>query len=119
MNPDARARRFIRMTDIGCIVCLKVGFHLPGEIHHLNVGGRAGHQRRGDEFTICLCPWHHRAIPVSGFDKFDCEDILGPSLALQPNLFRESFGSDDELLKEQNNLIAAAEKRATEWKSAS
>lgn len=69
------------------------------EIHHLNEGGHAGQKRRGDEFTIGLCSWHHRGI------KSFLSGTLGPSLALNSREFRECFGSDDQLLEEQNKLI--------------
>lgn len=95
-----REERFRRLQKLGCIACRKRGrFSLP-DIHHLNIGGHAGHKRRGDRFTIPLCPPHHRGI-------FWREEDHGPSLALHPRRFREEFGTDDALLREVDLLIGA------------
>lgn len=71
-------------------------------MHHQNLGAHAGQKRLGDEATIGLCPWHHRGI-------FKPPINVGPSLAKEPNRFREVFGSDDELLAEENELISERE----------
>lgn len=102
MTPAARDRRFGRIREIGCLACRQLGWYGAPDVHHLNLGEHAGQVRRGDEYTIGLCPWHHR-----GIGKF--VDI-GPSLAKEPVKFRQRFGSDDELLAKQNELIAEAEK---------
>lgn len=81
------------------------------EIHHLNLGGHAGSARRGDEFTIGLCRWHHQGQPLQGWTLDECRRVLGPSLKLHSRRFRETFGSDDELLARQNQLITAAQKQ--------
>jgi hypothetical protein len=99
MNHLARARRFLRIQEQGCLCCRRFGVWSVPEIHHLNEGGHAGQKRRGDEFTIGLCSWHHRGI------RSFLSGTLGPSLALNSREFRERFGSDDELLAAQNELI--------------
>lgn len=93
--------RFDAIREVGCIVCREFYRMCAGaEIHHLTVGGRHGQKRRGHEFTIGLCPYHHRG---------HCQDreplYLGPSYALQPKRFREMFGQDDELLALQKRLL--------------
>lgn len=48
-----------RITEIGCVVCLRqYQIHSPGEPHH----GRDDATGRPvqDQETICLCPTHHR-----------------------------------------------------------
>lgn len=100
MNPRDRERRFRAIKEIGCIACLRFGVWRVPEVHHLNLGGLAGHKRRGDEFTIGLCDYHHRGV------KSALSGLCGPSLALTPNAFRAHFGSDDALLLEQNKLVA-------------
>lgn len=100
MNARARERRFSAIKEIGCIACLRFGIWRVPEVHHLNLGGLAGHKRRGDEFTIGLCRWHHRGIP--SYTAL----LTGPSLARESKAFRAQFGTDDELLVEQNKLIA-------------
>ncbi len=114
MNRKEFSKRCREIYAIGCLACRKKGLpNLYVEVHHLNVGGHAGHKRRGDEFTIGLCCWHHRGVinPTSCEDTpiFDSAmlamETMGPSLKHTPNMFREEFGSDDELLAEQNRLI--------------
>lgn len=93
------------MRDIGCLPCRAKGWASDGEIHHLNAGGHAGQKRRGDEFTVCLCRHHHRGVPIKGMNQAQCAKLLGPSLAHNSRAFRETFGSDEELLATQNRLI--------------
>jgi hypothetical protein len=110
VNPSARQRRFQRIYDLGCLACRRRGwFAQPCQVHHLNLDEHAGQQRLGDEYTIGLCPWHHQAQPVTGRDAEWTRTYLGPSMAAEPVKFREEFGSDLELLAEQNRLIERAE----------
>ena len=104
----AQAHRFELIKEVGCICCWTKGLaRVPAEIHHLTVGGRHGQKRRGHDYTIGLCPWHHRGVlPYIGAQV---ALGLGPSYALEPRRFREEFGSDDELLEFQNQAIAIAE----------
>lgn len=104
----AQAARFALIWEHGCVACLIYGLYTLPEIHHLTVGGKHGQKRRGHDFTIGLCPYHHRGDP--GFsDRELCELAYGPSYALQPKLFRETFGQDDYLLAYQNQLIGLSE----------
>lgn len=103
----ADAMRFTAIYAIGCICCLMAG--RPGrapEVHHLTETGRHGHKRRGHRFTIGLCPWHHQAVPPTGMTDADAAAILGPSYKLHARKFRLRFGSDDQLLALQDQLIA-------------
>ena len=104
MTPKAREHRFRRLKEMGCICCWKLGFmNVFPEIHHLNLDGKAGQKRRGDEFTIPLCPWHHQRN--SGFCKISyMRENFGPSLK-ESKAFRAKFGTDDELLAKVNDLI--------------
>jgi hypothetical protein len=105
MKRDEFNRRCFAIAQIGCLACSKRGWFNSPDVHHLNLDEHAGQKRRGDEFTIGLCPWHHRGVPFCDNAK-RCRQILGPSLAKEPIKFREEFGSDDELLDIQNDLIA-------------
>lgn len=98
MTPTKRFQRFADIVQVGCICCRRFGLFADVDIHHLNANGHAGQKRRGDEFTIGLCPWHHRGILPPMIP-------VGPSLAKEPRRFREFFGSDAELLMEENRLI--------------
>jgi len=71
------------------------------EIHHLNSAGR----NRGQDFTIALCSWHHRAVNLDGWGLRTMVEVFGPSLARGSKSFHAEFGSDDELLAIQNEHI--------------
>lgn len=110
----AQQRRFDRMKDpdpdtgVGCLVAHILGFKfIPAAVHHLTIGGHHGQKRRGHDFTIALNDWSHQGRPLSeyGWDADECRLRLGPSFAIEPNAFRETFGSDDELLALQNELL--------------
>jgi hypothetical protein len=90
---------------MGCIACWSDGgaYVLP-EIHHLNLGGRAGQKRRGDEFTIPLCAWHHQGHKPERF---------GPSLKWNSKAFRAKYGRDDDLLAKVNDLMRMMDDIAT------
>lgn len=111
MSPAARERRFSRIREIGCLACRKRGWYSSPDVHHLNLGAHAGQKRRGDEATIGLCPYHHRSVTVLPMGL--AYRSLGPSLAREPNEFRRTFGTDDELLAEQNQLIEEYESMAS------
>lgn len=112
MTPVDKNRRYADLMDLGCIACHMMGFGRANgtEQHHLNTGGVAGQLRRGDEFSIPLCRWHHRGepvYPISCPSVLVTEEVLGPSLKLTAKLFRETFGDDDTLLALTNRLTGA------------
>jgi hypothetical protein len=109
MNPVTFKRRCQRIQEIGCLACRQRGWFSGCQVHHLNLDGKAGQVRRGDQCTIGLCPWHHVGEPLSPLSSRDCRAKLGPSLKFQSRAFREEFGSDDELLATQDELIAQRE----------
>ena len=94
MVSKADIRRFQKFQDIGCIACRMRGAYSVPEVHHL----KSGNKRRGHQFTIPLCPAHHRGL-------FWDVHLYGPSLARDPRWFHEEFGSDDELLRKTNELL--------------
>ena len=102
----AEQARFDRMKEQGvCIACLlrgaqKYAQHI--EIHHLLSGNR----RIGHMATVSLCPYHHRAVPPWGWGDKEALEELGPSLAKGSKPFRAEFGTDAELLKIQDELLA-------------
>lgn len=110
MKQQDKQRRYRRLYEIGCLACRMRGwFNLP-DAHHLNLGGHAGQRRLGDASTVSLCPWHHRGQPLAPLNEKQCRRILGPSLQAEPVAFRETFGSDESLLRQQDELIADAER---------
>jgi hypothetical protein len=104
----AEAARFDLLRSIGCLCCRKIGLPMQGgvtEIHHLLSGNR----RRGHEYTVPLCAYHHRAVPWSGFTSKQMAEAFGPSLAKGSKPFHKFFGSDDSLLAEVNKMIGITE----------
>lgn len=105
-----QVRRFLHIRLIGCLACLKNGQRPPvPEVHHLAVTGRHGHKRRGHDFTIGLCGWHHQGVPPMGMNERSALANCGPSYKLHARAFREHYGQDDSLLELQNQLIALRE----------
>lgn len=104
----AQAARFELIREKGCVACQSVDLHRLPEIHHLTIGGKHGQKRRGHDFTIGLCGWHHRGDTAFGNPEL-ARLTYGPSYALEPRAFRETFGQDDYLLAYQNRLIGLTE----------
>lgn len=99
--------RFEAIKESGCLIAHILGLEwVYAEIQHLNIGGKHGSKRRGHDFTIGLNPWSHRGVPFGNLTARQCEDMFGPSFAIQPRLFRSVYGSDDELLERQNRILA-------------
>lgn len=70
MTTKAERLHMDRVAGLGCILCIRYGYHdTPAELHHprtgIGVGRRASHTD-----VIPLCPYHHRqsneAIHVMG-----------------------------------------------------
>jgi hypothetical protein len=97
-NPTkAEKDRMERLSRSGCVVCrLQHGSFVEGEIQHLTSGGR----RLGHRYTICLCPYHHRAVPAGSVTPAEMRRIYGPSFAESRKDFEAAFGSEEFLLDE-------------------
>jgi hypothetical protein len=98
--------RFIAIKEDGCLCCrIDANRYVEPDIHHL----KSGNIRRGHQYTIGLCCWHHRGWPVEP-SYFPTDP--GPSLADGSRTFHEHYGSDDFLLQLQDirldNLREAA-----------
>lgn len=101
--------RLVKMLP--CIACEIEGVQQPSptEAHHLNLGGKAGQKRLGDDCQIPLCAWHHRGDPPRNVTAGEAAYYLGPSLARDSKLFRFTYGSDAQLLETTNyNLRSIA-----------
>ena len=105
MNND---RRDFILRDIGCIACHMMGYPTPAEKHHqLSTGNHGTGKRKGEKFTVGLCPYHHRGKAAVGSQvALQWRELVGPSYADDARLFRATFGSDAEMLAYQDRLIA-------------
>lgn len=110
---DEQQARQDRARELGCVACA-IEWDLCGhnpvycdappgapEIHHLTRTGR----QIGQDETVCLCSWHHRGICVANYDSRDMRDLFGPSMAKGSKPFHARYGSNEELLAYQNNLL--------------
>lgn len=91
--------RFVKIKEDGCLLCrIDSNRFTEPDIHHL----KAGNMRRGHQYTIGACKWHHLAWPVDTayFNP-------GPSIADGSRTFHEHYGSDDFLLNLQNIRLEA------------
>lgn len=71
------------------------------DYHHM----KSGNIRRGHEYGIALCVWHHRGHPLPGLNSRQMRELFGPSLMDGSRLFHETYGNDDELLAKQNEWL--------------
>lgn len=100
-----RARRYLHLQAIGCLACRQDGRPgTPADMHHVLSGGR----RQGDQATVPLCPWHHRAVPPAGLRPSQAAGLLGPSYAASRREFTLRYGSQEHLLAEADRLLAEA-----------
>ena len=95
----ADKKRYRQLAELGCICCRKLGYQNAGEIHHLVEG-----YRLGNEFTICLCSWHHRGQPITTY-KGVTAIVLGPNLRDNKKAFIKLFGTERELLLETDKWL--------------
>ena len=113
--PNAEESARIVAVKVGpCVACMVR--HQQGEwphsylpmlgcdYHHLLSGGR----RIGHMAGIGLCAWHHRAVPDWGCSPAEMRLAYGPSLMDGSRLFREAYGSDEELMELQDELLRVA-----------
>ena len=92
----ADKRRFLALQDYGCVCCRIEGDgHRDPDIHHIVEGGR----RLGHQYTLGLCPYHHRGIQPDSFIYH------GPSLADGKRPFIKRYGTERFLLEYVNGQL--------------
>lgn len=105
----AESARMSAIKDLGrCMACESLrAVGLSGcdgegvDVHHV----KSGNMRRGHMYTLGLCIWHHRRYPFEGNTCKEMVVLFGPSLLDGGKAFAEVFGSDEELLDRQNQLL--------------
>jgi hypothetical protein len=105
-KPTAEESAWIVAIKEGrCVACyLRAQFNDGCDAHHLLSGGR----RRGHLFTIGLCAWHHRGVPDMHCTVKEMRELFGVSLMDGSKLFRDAYGTDDELLQLQKEVLGYA-----------
>lgn len=102
------SERSLLIKQLPCIACELEEVDQPNktEEHHLNFDGKSGQERRGDDYSIPLCQWHHRAVRRNAFTNDAMTYLYGPSLALDSPQFRLAYKTDDHLLELTNGNLA-------------
>lgn len=101
------ADRIVASKEGPCMACLVAGrdglcaTELGNDYHHTLSGGR----RRGHMHGFGLCLWHHRGVPIEGALPAYMRFYHGPSLMDGSKIFRETYGTDDELIELQTITI--------------
>lgn len=101
--------RIVLVKKLGCICCMlnrtwgmPVAYIGICEAHHLLSGGL----RRGHNYTIGLCRWHHQGVPPQPMHEREAIAMYGPTVATGSKPFHVMYGTDDELLEFQDALLA-------------
>lgn len=102
------AARIVAVKEGPCMACQVLRESGRGacdvegcDYHHL----KSGNIRRGHMYGVGLCGWHHRRIPFNMASHKQMISLYGPSLLDGGKAFAEAFGSDEELLDRQNQLL--------------
>jgi hypothetical protein len=95
---------------IPCLVWARAG-HMPME-HVANLADynhcKSGNVRRGHAMGYACCGWHHRSIVGEGWTHAQMREHFGPSLMDGSRLFHATYGSDDELIALQSEILGDA-----------
>jgi len=88
-NTKHKKIHYEKLVSLGCIICRKMGFNSPAEIHHINEG-RIG-KRADFNKTIPLCVIHHR----QGKESYH----------YSPKNFTKKWGNQTSLLQEALSYV--------------
>lgn len=106
-KPTKREAEYITRCKEGpCVACYKESrldeLHIDWcDFHHM----KSGNRRRGHMYGVGLCLWHHRGHPRDGWTSGMMREYFGPSLMDGSRLFHLTYGSDDDLIALQRELI--------------
>ena len=95
--------------QLACCPCLKWARDVNMPIEYVATQSAwdhaiSGRIRRG-HLGFASCDWHHQAIPGSGWNSAHMRAHFGPSLMDGSKLFRAAYGTDDELIALQNEIL--------------
>jgi hypothetical protein len=93
---QTKEQRFEALVRLGCIVCHIAGLGRTDPcIHHLlGIKYRATGKKAHWRHTIPLCPTHH-----------DGKSRIHPSAHGNPLLFKQMYGTQEDLLNATNDLL--------------
>jgi hypothetical protein len=108
------SERVMESKQLQCIPCLvwaRAG-NMPLE-HVANLCAydhkKSGNIRRGHKFGFASCDWHHQGYPSNGWNTPSMRRYFGPSLMDGSKTFAQTYGSDDELIALQNEILGIEE----------
>lgn len=117
MTKDERARVDAAKFDHSCIPCLV--WARAGRMPLSDVATcceydhkKSGNIRRGHAYGYAECLWHHRGRVSCGWNHAHMRAHFGPSLMDGSRTFHETYGSDDELIALQNQLLGIPSEEA-------
>ena len=109
----AESERVIASKEGPCVVCTvwsDLG-HMPAEdvVHGVAYDHKkSGNIRIGHHAGFGSCDWHHQGYPLDGWTSTSMRQHYGPSLVDGSRLFRDTYGTNDELIEFQTRLLGAA-----------
>jgi hypothetical protein len=71
------------------------------DCHHL----KSGNVRVGHFWSVGLCAYHHRGVPLEGWNPKHMRKHFGPSLMDGSRTFHDVYGSDADLLAAQDEAL--------------
>lgn len=115
-KPTKREAEYITRCKEGpCVACyVECGIdENPADgcdFHHM----KSGNMRRGHMYGVGLCIYHHRGHPHDGWTHAEMREYFGPSLMDGSRLFHLTYGSDDDLIALQRELIGWEDELASD-----
>jgi hypothetical protein len=93
---------------VACLVWARSGRMPMGDVSRLNEYNHAksGNLRIGHAAGYACCQWHHQGRVSCGWNHAHMRAHFGPSLMDGSRLFHDTYGSDDELIALQDELLA-------------
>lgn len=106
----AETARIVESKFGDCAPCTSWARQGRMPLEHVMKGGdydhkKSGNVRRGHAAGFCSCGWHHRRIVGEGWTHKRMREHFGPSLLDGSKLFREAYGTDDELIALQTEML--------------
>lgn len=109
MTPT-EAARVVEAKTTACIPCLV--WARMGRMPMAHVAtccgydhSKSGNIRRGHDKGFGSCNWHHQALVDDGWTHAAMREHFGPSLMDGSRLFHDTYGSDDELIALQDEIL--------------
>ena len=107
----AQEARRAAIYETPCLACLQLSQRhgrafCCGAVTEQHTDGRT--KPDAHDKTYALGEWHHLGRTHEGWTRHSMRVEYGPSLAEGSKPFHAAFGSDDDLLKMQDDLIGVA-----------